>query len=144
MICSCMSHSKEKSPHFYSEKNILDTVRIESKAAWILLHHQVQKVSMVVKMIYTRQGIDSLFKYIGQLNIDTNCLHGGLYNYFGEIDLYKDSLRNVKVAEIHFVLEGNCTGFYLRKENYLKRYYMTQQGKEFISKLYNAHKNWLK
>ena len=139
-----MNHSQEVSHHSYPEKNILDSVRIESKAAWILLHHQVQKKSLVSKMIYTRQGIDSLFKYVGRLNVDTNCLHGGLYNRFGEIDLYKDSLRNERVAEIHFVLEGNCAGFYLKTDNYLKRYDMTPQGKTFISGLYNANKNMLK
>ena len=127
-----------------SEKSILDSVRYESKVAWVLFHHQVQKMSLVSKMIYTRQGIDSLFNYVGQLNVDTTCLSGGLYNYFGQIDLYKDSTRNKKVAEMHFVIEGNCTGFYLQTDNYLRCYHMTTPGKIFISELYNVIKNRLR
>ena len=143
-MCSCKNHSQKILPLSHSNKEILDSLRTETNAAWILLHHQVQKMSLVSKMVYTRTGIDSLFNYVGQLNLDTTCLHGGVYNYFGQIDLYTNSSRNKKVAEMHFVLEGNCADFYLKTENYLRRYKMMPQGKVFLSKLYNANKNKLK
>jgi hypothetical protein len=144
IACSWINHFDEIALYTHHPKNILDSVKSESKVAWVEFHHQVQKKSLVCKMIYTKEGIDSLFKYIGQINDDTTCLRGGLFNYFGQINLYTDSSRNKRVAELHFVLEGNCAGFYLEAENYLRRYDMTLQGKEFLLKLYNKHKNRLK
>ena len=140
---SCTNDFKEVSPQSNS-KNILDSLRIDSKSANILLHHGVQKKSLISKIIYTPQGIDSLFRFIGQVNNDTTCLHSGLYNYFGQINLYKDSARDESIAEIHFVIGGNCTGFYLQTKSYLRRYNMTAAGKTFISELYNNYRNKLK
>lgn len=128
----------------HPQQEILDSIRTKSNVAFILLHHQVQKKSLVSKVVYIRNDIDSLFNYIEQISTDTSCLHGGLFNYFGQIDLYTDSSRNEKVAEMHFVLEGNCSDFYLKTENYLKRYKMTPEGNAYLSKLYKSNKNLLK
>lgn len=144
VISSCVNNSSKAPLVKYTETSILDSLRINSNAASILFHHQTKKKSLIAKMIFTRHGIDSLFKYVGQLRIDTNCNQGGLYNRFGQIGLYKDSLENVKVGDIHFVLDGDCEGFYLQTEKYLKRYEMTTQGKIFLSELYNVYKNRLK
>jgi len=95
-------------------------------------------------MIYTRPGIDSMFNYVGQIDADTTCSDGGSYNYFGQINFYTDSLRKEKVAEMHFVLEGNCAGFYLKKDHYLRRFKMTPEGKAFFAELYNINKSILK
>jgi hypothetical protein len=144
LLHSCTNHSQETSPISHPQQEILDSIRTKSNVAYILLHHQVQKKSLVSKMVYTRKGIDSLLNYVEQVSTDTTCLQGGLFNYFGQIDLYTDSLRNEKVAEMHFVLEGNCAGFYLKTENYLKRYKMAPEGNAYLSKLYKSNKNLLK
>jgi len=144
LIYSCTNHSRETSLISHPQQEILDSIRTKSNVAFILLHHQVQKKSLVSRIIYTRKGIDSLFNYVKQISTDTTCLQGGLFNFFGQIDLYTDSSRNEKVAEIHFVLEGNCADFYLKTENYLKRYKMTPEGNAFFSKLFKANKNSLK
>ncbi|MBY0477136.1 MAG: hypothetical protein K2Q24_05785 [Chitinophagaceae bacterium] len=144
VVCACVNNSDKAQTAGNPETNILDSLRINSNAAWILFHHQTKKKSLIAKIIFTRHGIDSLFKYVGQPRIDTNCNQGGLYNRFGQISLYKDSLGNAKVGDIHFVLDGNCEGFYLQTEKYLKRYDMTKQGKIFLSELYDIYKNRLK
>jgi len=126
-----------------SGKNILDSIRTKSKAAFILFHHQVQKKSLVIKQYYTQQGIDSLLNYVGQISADTSCLVGGMYNYFGQINLCKDSSIGNTVAELHFVLNGNCEGFYLQTGSYLKRYYITPAGKRFITAIFESVKNKL-
>jgi hypothetical protein len=141
---SCTNPSQETSLISHPPQEILDSIRAKSKVACILLHHQVQKKSLVSKMVYTRKGIDSLFNYVEQVSTDTTCLQGGLFNHFGQIDLFTDSSRNEKVAEMHFVLEGNCADFYLKTENYLKRYKMAPEGNAFLSKLFIDNKNSLR
>lgn len=142
-VCSCIDQSKEISPTPDIEKGLLDSIRIQVNAARILLHHPIQKKSLVCREVYTRQVIDSLFSYIEDFNPDTTCLTGGFYNYFGQINFYRDSLRKGKVAELYFVLEGNCAGFYLKTENYLRRYGIKKEGRAFISDLYNTNKHKL-
>jgi hypothetical protein len=144
LLHSCTNPSQEASLISHPEQEMLDSIRAKSKVACILLHHQVQKKSLVSKMVYTQKGIDSLFNYVEQVSTDATCLQGGLFNHFGQIVLYADSSRNDKVGEMYFVLEGKCADFYLKTENYLKRYKMTAEGNAFLSKLFNANKNSLR
>jgi len=139
-LFSLPGSSKIHIPNRYS----FNDIRTESKFARISLHHQTKKKSLTSKKIYDRQEIDSLFKFIGQLKDNKACLQGGLYNYFGQISLYNDSSRNEKLAEIHFVPDGNCAGFYLETEHTLRSYNMTAMGKAFIMEIYNSKKNMLR
>lgn len=91
-----------------------------------------------------KNEIDSLFSIIGTVNNDTACNDGGLFNHFGEIVLFNDPLLKKPIAELHFVINGNCEGVYLELNNKLKRYNITMSGKENILKHYNQIINKLK
>jgi hypothetical protein len=125
-------------------KKIIDSIKNETHNATILFHHQVEKKSIVEKLYQNKKEIDSLFSIIGTVNYDTTCLRGGLFNHFGEIVLFKDALLRKPIAELHFVINGNCEGIYLETDNNILRFNLTKSGKEFILKLYNPIKNKLK
>jgi hypothetical protein len=121
----------------------LESIKAETQIAYIVFHHQVQKKSFVAKQFQRRFEIDTLFTYFGAPSNDTSCLKGGLFNYFGQINLLKDSSISTPFAELHFVIEGNCEGFYLQTRNNLRRYGITTAGKEFLMQLYNPIKQRL-
>jgi hypothetical protein len=144
VFSSCVIHPEEKAQELPPETNHLDSIKAQSKIAYIVFHHQIQKMSLVAKQYHDRREIDSLFTYVGQLSNDTSCLKGGLFNYFGQINLCKDSSLSDPIAELHFVLEGNCEGIYLQTGNYLERYELTAPGKKFLLELYEPFKKQLK
>ena len=141
---SCVNHTEKKHYPLPTKASYLDSIKAESKMAFILFHHQIQKMSVVAKEYQDRRQIDSLFGYIGQISNDTSCLKGGMFNYFGQLNLCKDSSVSDPIAELHFVLEGNCEGFYLQSGNYLNRYVLTAAGKKFLLELYEPFKKKLK
>ena len=144
IFCSCAGHSKKEFQQPGTKISYLDSIKAETKTAFVTFHHQVQKMSLVAKQYQNNTEIDSLFAYIGEVNNDTSCLKGGLFNYFGQITLCKDSSLANPIAELHFVLEGNCEGFYLQTKNYLRRYTLSGSGKEFLLRLYEPFNKRLK
>jgi hypothetical protein len=141
---SCMNPTEKKTQQLPTKTSYLDSIMAESKMAFILFHHQIQKTSVIAKQYQNRQEIDSIFAYIGEVSNDTSCLQGGLFNYFGQINLCKDSSISDPIAKLHFVIEENCEGFYLQTDNYLKRYALTVAGKKFLLKQYEPFKKRLK
>ena len=122
----------------------LDDLRTKTNHATILFHHQIQKKSIIENVYHEKNEIDSLFSILGAVNNDTTCNKGGLFNHFGEIELFKDILLKKPIAELHFVINGNCEGVYLEMNNEIKRFNFTKSGKELIMKHYNSIKNKLK
>jgi hypothetical protein len=123
-----------------TNNSYLDSLRAESKIAYVLFHHQVQKKSIVAIKYQEDWEMDSLFSYIGEANNDTSYLNGGLFNDFGQINLCIDSKISHPIAELHFILEGNCVGFYIQRGNYLKRYAVTAVGRKALLDLYHQFK----
>lgn len=136
LLCSCSQSNTNTFTKHNTSINKLDSLK-SARFAEIIFHSQNSKMSVVVKEITNLQSIDTIISYIGNVNEDTSCLQAGDYNYFGEIYFYKTASSEALIAEMHFVLQGECESFYLQTKNFLKRYDMTLQGKEFLMQLRN-------
>ena len=139
---SCIN--KNASIHVAKSEILLDSLMNATRSAELLFHHQIQKISIVEKVYNEKNEIESLFSIIGTVNNDTTCDKGGLFNHFGEVVLFKDILLKKPIAELHFVINGNCEGVYLEMNNEIKKFNLTKRGKELILKHYNSIKSKLK
>jgi hypothetical protein len=138
-------NNKPKSPAVVKKPiNTIDTFRSISSYALILFDHETSKKSLIAMRVNTRLGIDSLLNFIGPVNEDPSCNQPGMYNRFGEILLFGDSMRSQKLAEIYFVLEGTCNGVYLKQNNNLIRHFLTPSGFIFLEELYKENEALLK
>jgi hypothetical protein len=132
---ACQNYKSEpakenKQPEFLSHarKNVL--------AADILLHHQIQKMSLIVKQTTSPIVIDSFFNFIStSQEYDSICFQPGLFNRFGEIRLFSDSLGGSQLGTINFVLDGKCNGFYVEFNKQLRRYSSTLDGRKYLKAL---------
>jgi hypothetical protein len=131
-------------PHsLVTSENLIDSFVQMSRGARIEFHHPTKKVSIVARKIVTRNQLDSLSTYIGSRSYDTSCFVAGVYNSYGQINLYRDTAMIDRVREIHFVLNGKCEGFYILTDGGLVRYNLTPEGERSLLSLKHKNANFL-
>ena len=138
---SCVNRIEDNHINNQKRKRYLDSLIHESQNAIILFHFQTKKESLVEKVYQDKRLVDSLFLILGEFDPDTSCFNGGVFNRFGEIVFFKDPLLRKPIAELHFVINGNCEGVYLAAEKRLLKFKLTKEWKQFIMNLYNPIKH---
>lgn len=124
--------------------NPLDSLIELSNGARIKFHHPSNRVSIVARQIINRNQLDSLATYTGVRAYDTSCFEAGIYNSYGQITLYKDTAMIDKVKDLHFVLQNDCEGLYIKVGKELQRFNLSSIGKSTLLNLRNEHSNFFK
>ena len=127
------------------KEDLIQSTQKNTHAAELLLHHQIQKKSLVAIQTTSLLTIDSFFSYIGlRQEYDSLCFQPGLFNRYGEIRLFSDSLKGSEIGTLYFVIDGRCEGFYVSFDKSLKKYSFSPNGKIFFKSLDNKYKDELR
>jgi hypothetical protein len=114
-----------------------------SNGARIEFDHPSKMVSIVARKIISRNHLDSLSTYIGTVITDTTCLIPGLFNSYGRISLYRDTAMIDRIQDIHFVLQNDCEGLYIKTSEGLQQFRITALGKSILLSLRHENSDFL-
>jgi hypothetical protein len=106
-----------------------------SNGARVEFDHPSKMVSIVARKIISRNDLDSLSTFIGTPTTDTTCLKPGLFNSYGRISLYRDTAMIDRIQDIDFVLQNNCEGLYIKTDEGLQQFLITEVGKSTLLSL---------
>ncbi len=130
-IIGCKSNESDQkyTLSLTSQTSLLDSLRKESSVATIIFHSQTSKLSCITARIENVKELDSIFRFLGkEKSMPHGCDSPGRFNGYGQISLFTDSTLRKGTADLHFILEGKCKGFYVDTRTSLKFYELTRQG----------------
>jgi hypothetical protein len=111
-----------------------DTLRNESRRAQLLFFRDfaTSKMSILIKDAKDQKSIDTLLSFVGNEKRDTACYLFAGQNPVGEIYFYKDTSMTEVLADLYFVLDGKCSGFYGGFDKGSPKFDLTTEGKLFL------------
>ena len=109
-LVACNSGTKD-SQQIKKQDNFLDTLKVQTNRATISFYADFIKSKIELSDPFftdKTNGLDTIFHFLGDVRNDSCNLNLSTIPD-GEIYFYKD---NALIADMQFVLSGNCKGFY--------------------------------